>query len=130
MLKHAGLRQTEDSPVCSNELSGFIDPDDFSRWRRKFFVKEGLAHYTKEEKYVDRRGIERVRRTGYVGPNFHALRHAQATLLVAGGIDPKTVQARLGHESLNTTLNIYAEEVAENDKKAADFMGGLLNATE
>ncbi|MCI1240538.1 tyrosine-type recombinase/integrase [Bifidobacterium subtile] len=72
--------------------------------------------------------MERVKRTGYVGPNFHALRHAQATLLVAGGIDPKTVQARLGHESLNTTLNIYAEAVGENDRKAADFMGKLLEA--
>ncbi|MCI1218548.1 tyrosine-type recombinase/integrase [Bifidobacterium crudilactis] len=127
MLKHAGLRQAGDTPVCSNELFEFIDPDDFSRWRRKFFVKEGLAHYAKEEKYVDRRGIERIRRTGYVGPNFHALRHAQATLLVAGGIDPKTVQARLGHESLNTTLGIYAEEVAENDVKAASYMGEILS---
>lgn len=81
----------------------------------------------KEEKYADRRSIERVRRTGYVGPNFHALRQAQATLLVAGNIDSKTVQAGLGHESMNITLNIYAEEVAENDKKAADFMGQLLD---
>ena len=43
-------------------------------------------------------------------------------------MDPKTVQARLGHESLNTTLNIYAEEVGENDRKAADFMGELLRS--
>lgn len=125
-FKHLGIIQQNSSPVCCNELGAFLDPDNFSRWRRKFFVEEGLAHYANEKKYVDRRGIERVKRSGYVGPNFHALRHAQATLLVAGGIDPKTVQARLGHESLNTTLNIYAEEVGENDKKAADFMGRLL----
>ena len=126
MFAEAGIKQQSNSPVCSNELCSFLDPDNFSRWRRKFFVKEGLAHYTDETTYIDKRGIERVKRSGYVGPNFHALRRAQATLLVAGGVDPKTVQARLGHESLNTTLNIYAEEVGENDRRAADFMGGIL----
>lgn len=127
MFSAAGVSQQPSSPVCSNELCDFLDPDNFSRWRRKFYVKEGLAHYARETKYIDKRGIERVKQSGYVGPNFHALRRAQATLLVAGGVDPKTVQARLGHESLNTTLNIYAEEVGENDRRAADFMGGLLS---
>ena len=126
IFAEAGAEQQANSPVCSNELCGFLDPDNFSRWRRKFFVKEGLAHYAGETVYTDKCGIERVKHSGYVGPNFHALRRAQATLLVAGGVDPKTVQARLGHESLNTTLNIYAEEVGENDRKAADFMGELL----
>lgn len=126
IFAEAGAEQQANSSVCSNELCGFLDPDNFSRWRRKFFVKEGLAHYANETVYTDKCGIERVKHSGYVGPNFHALRRAQATLLVAGGVDPKTVQARLGHESLNTTLNIYAEEVGENDRKAADFMGELL----
>lgn len=126
IFAEAGAEQQANSPVCSNELCGFLDPDNFSRWRRKFFVKEGLAHYANETVYTDKCGIERVKHSGYVGPNFHALRRAQATLLVARGVDPKTVQARLGHESLNTTLNIYAEEVGENDRKAADFMGELL----
>lgn len=127
MFSAAGVSQQPSSPICSNELCDFLDPDNFSRWRRKFYVKEGLAHYSRETKYIDKRGIERVKQSGYVGPNFHALRRAQATLLVAGGVNPKTVQARLGHESLNTTLNIYAEEVGENDRRAADFMGGLLS---
>lgn len=127
MFSAAGVSQQPSSPICSNELCDFLDPDNFSRWRRKFYVKEGLAHYSRETKYIDKRGIERVKQSGYVGPNFHDLRRAQATLLVAGGVDPKAVQARLGHESLNTTLNIYAEEVGENDRRAADFMGGLLS---
>lgn len=114
-----------DSPVCDNEIFGFMDPEELSRWHRKFFVKEGRARYAKEEKYMDRRGLERVCRTGHVEPNFYALRHAQATLLVAGGINSKTVQAGLGHESMNTTLNIYAEEVAENDKLGNRLYGSV-----
>ncbi|WP_137652759.1 tyrosine-type recombinase/integrase [Bifidobacterium moukalabense] len=130
LFEEVGVTQQADSPVCSNELCNFLDPDNFSRWRRKFYVREGLARYTNETRYIDRRGIERVKQTGYVGPSFHALRRVQATLLVAGGVDPKTVQARLGHESLNTTLNIYAEEVGENDRKAAEYMGSLIGDAE
>lgn len=128
LFEALGIRQHNASPVCSNELCDFLDPDNFSRWRRKFYVKEGLARYSKSETYIDRHGVKHVKHSGYIGPNFHALRRAQATLLVAGGVDPKTVQARLGHETLNTTLNIYAEEVGENDRKAANFMGEILSA--
>ena len=125
-LGRSGQEQTDDTPVCSNELGGFTDPDDLSRWRRGFYVRLGLAHYEKKEKWTDSRGIERVRRSGYVGPNFHALRHAQASLLVAGGVDPKTVQERLGHERITTTLEIYADAEEENDVKAAEYIDGLF----
>ena len=72
MFEAAGIGQQSSSPVCSNELCDFLDPDNFSRWRRKFYVKEGLAHYSNETKYIDKRGL------------------------------------------------------GENDRKAADFMGSLL----
>lgn len=123
----ADVEQSDHAPVCSNKACGFTDPDTFSRWRRDFYIKHGLAHYAKEERWIDSRGIGRVRRSGYVGPNFHALRHAQATLLVAGGVDPKTVQARLGHEKITTTLEIYAEAEEAGDVKAAEYINGLLS---
>lgn len=96
IFAEAGAEQRANSPVCSNELCGFLDPDNFNRWRRKFFVKEGLAHYANETVYTDKRGIGRVKHSGYVGPNFHALRRAQATLLVAGGVDPKNDASPFG----------------------------------
>lgn len=117
----------KNSPVCSNSICEFVDPDNFGRWRRKFFIKIGFAKYTDVKEWTDRRGIKRYKYSGYVGPTFHALRHAQATLLVAGGVDPKTVQARLGHEKISTTLEIYAEALEENDEKAADYIAGLIN---
>lgn len=45
---------------------------------------------------------------------------------MAGGIEPKIVQAGLGNESMNTILNIYADEVAENDNKATEYMVQLF----
>jgi integrase len=38
---------------------------------------------------------------------FHDLRHSCAGLLIAQGVHPKEIQARLGHASITTTLNTY-----------------------
>lgn len=37
----------------------------------------------------------------------HSLRHTNATLLIAAGIDVRTVSKRLGHAQTSTTANIY-----------------------
>ena len=40
-------------------------------------------------------------------PTFHDLRHTSAALAIAEGAHPKAIQARLGHASITTTLNVY-----------------------
>ena len=112
-----GTPVTRETPVCSNRDGAYLEPDTFSRWRRKFYVDHGLGYYENPES-----------RTGYVGPDFHALRHAQASLLVAEGVDPKTVQERLGHERISTTLEIYAEAEREKDVEAANKIGDLFES--
>ena len=49
---------------------------------------------------------------------FHCLRHTSATILLATGCDIKTVSARLGHSSTETT-NIYLHMLESVDKQAA-----------
>lgn len=51
---------------------------------------------------------------------FHDLRHTNATLLLQQGVDFKTIQTRLGHKDINTTLNIYSHVNLEMQKKATD----------
>ncbi|MDF2883822.1 MAG: integrase family protein [Clostridiaceae bacterium] len=58
---------------------------------------------------------------------FHDLRHTNATLLISQGIDFKTVQNRLGHRDINTTLNIYSHVNKEMQKKATDKLSKILN---
>ncbi|WP_375498374.1 tyrosine-type recombinase/integrase [uncultured Jatrophihabitans sp.] len=41
------------------------------------------------------------------GLRFHDLRHDFASLLIADGLDVKTVQVRLRHASAKTTLDVY-----------------------
>lgn len=39
---------------------------------------------------------------------FHDLRYIYATILLKAGIHPKIVQERLGHSSINVTLDTYS----------------------
>ena len=57
---------------------------------------------------------------------MHGLRHTSATLLIANGIDIKTVSARLGHARTSTTADIYAHALEKTDTKAADTLSSLL----
>ena len=57
---------------------------------------------------------------------FHGLRHTAATLLIAAGVDVKTISARLGHALTSTTMNIYVHALQDSDKKAADAISNLL----
>lgn len=59
--------------------------------------------------------------------SMHCLRHTSATLLIAGGMDIKTVSARLGHKNIQTTLDIYAHPLKERDIQASEILDGMLN---
>jgi len=41
-------------------------------------------------------------------PRIHDLRHSHASILLGAGVPIHVVQARLGHESINTTVNTYS----------------------
>jgi integrase len=50
---------------------------------------------------------------------FHDLRHTHAAWLIANGEHPKTIQTRLGHASISTTLDRYGHLMAGLDEGAA-----------
>lgn len=54
---------------------------------------------------------------------FHNLRHTHTTKLVQAGVNPKYVQARLGHSKLETTLKYYTHITEEQHNQVL----GILN---
>ncbi|PYE23010.1 phage integrase family protein [Rhizobium sp. PP-CC-3A-592] len=52
--------------------------------------------------------------------NFHSLRHAAAALFIQQGMNPKRVQAIMGHSSIQVTYDLYGYlfEDEDGDKKA------------
>ena len=64
-----------------------------------------------------------TRAAGLEGTGFHDLRRATATAMVAGGVDIKTAQVRLGHSDPRLTLAIYAHATSAADRAAAELLG-------
>ena len=98
-----GVEVKPETPVFSDAKGSYLNSSNFSRWWRKFTTDNGFE-----------------------GLKLHELRHTQASLLLANGVDVKTTMHRLGHSNASTTLNIYAHMQQGNDEAAADMLGNLM----
>lgn len=61
--------------------------------------------------------------------NFHSLRHTHATKLIESGVSPKAVQARLGHEHNETTLQTYVHNTDAMEQTAVDIFEAAVSTT-
>lgn len=60
---------------------------------------------------------------------FHDLRHTSVALAIAAGAHPKAIQVRMGHASINVTLDRYGHLFPELDEAIADsFTRSLADA--
>ncbi len=82
-----------------------IHPDSLTSWLHKFIEKNHLP-YT----------------------NVHSLRHTNATLLIANGVNVATVSKRLGHSSSDTTTRTYIHAIKSADEAAAEVLQDLFSA--
>jgi len=74
-----------------------------------------------------------VRQTGVKPIRLHDLRHSHASIMLKKGIHPKVVQERLGHSSIQVTLDIYSDVMPGIQRDAAkrfDEPSGLENVWE
>jgi integrase len=58
---------------------------------------------------------------------FHQLRHTNASLMIAQGVDVTTVGKRLGHSTPSTTMKVYAHALKRPDKEAAAKLDSLFS---
>jgi integrase len=88
------------------------------------FVREDGAPYHPErilvmfKRHAEAAGLPAIR--------LHDLRHTSATLALAAGVHPKVVQERLGHSSINITLDTYSHVVKGRQHEAAEKVAALL----
>jgi integrase len=54
--------------------------------------------------------------------HLHELRHHYASVLIAGGENPKVVQRRMGHKDVMTTMRIYAHLFAEAEEQTRSVL--------
>jgi integrase len=57
---------------------------------------------------------------------FHDLRHTHATILLKNGAHPKIVQERLGHSSVNVTLDVYSHVLPNMQEALLQSIGNSI----
>ena len=107
LLVHRKRMLTEGNikgPIFCDTWGGFLRKSNFIRGSYKPLVK--------------RAGVSAIR--------FHDLRHTAATLLLLQGEHPKVVSERLGHASIEITLNTYSRVLPTMQKEAAKKLDKLF----
>lgn len=99
-----GDKWVETNKLFTKENGEPIFPDTPSQWFNRFIKRHNLPPLT-----------------------FHQIRHTNASLLIAQGVDPATVSKRLGHADVSVTLKTYTHAIKEHDREAADKLGNLLD---
>lgn len=58
--------------------------------------------------------------------SIHSLRHTNASLQIAAGVDVRTVAANLGHSQTSTTLDIYAHAFDKQRRESQEKIESLI----
>lgn len=141
----AGKRRTKSPKTESGRRVITLDDRaiEFLESRQKAAIKEGLGPKETDLDLVfpdsqggflrgsnfDRYVWYKIREAAGVPDTvrFHDLRHTQASLMLAAGIDLKVIQKRLGHSSFEITANTYAHLLQEAQANAVAKLGELLD---
>ncbi|MBR1436736.1 MAG: site-specific integrase [Bacteroidales bacterium] len=83
-------------------------------------VFTGIGGNYLDHNYMEKKFKALVEGTDFSHLTLHGLRHANATLMIAGGVDIKVVSNLLGHSTISTTADIYADVLNETKAQAAE----------
>ena len=88
----------------------------FTRWDGLPIHPDYVTKYFKD--FIKRNNLPEV--------SVHSLRHTNASLMIASGVDIRTVSKRLGHAQTSTTTNIYAHAIRSADERASEALDDIL----
>ena len=58
---------------------------------------------------------------------LHGLRHTCVSLLLAHGVNPRTVTEIVGHSAIEMTMNVYGHVNLETQRRALDDLDDVLS---
>jgi integrase len=118
-------------PVAARDLDRWAEEQQAEVRAMGRAYDAGLCFPTAFGKPTDPRSLgyqfkRLLARAGVPPCRLHDLRHTFASLMVAAGADQKALQAAMGHESIRTTLDLYAHLFAGSQRAGADALGAFL----
>ncbi len=88
----------------------------FAQWNGKPIHPDSLTAWFKQ--FINKNQLPDV--------SIHSLRHTNASLLIANGVNITTVSKRLGHATTATTTKIYAHAIKSADEAASNTLQNIL----
>ena len=104
-------------PLLCDELKQYIDKIYDMRDTERLFPLTKSFLTREMERYSKLSGVKRIR--------LHDIRHSHASLLIELGFSPLLVADRLGHEKVETTLNIYGHLYPHKQAEVAQKLQDL-----
>lgn len=98
-----GTYWQDNGRLFTNDKGGPIFPDTLSGWFKDFIKRKELTEIP-----------------------LKGLRHSNASIMIASGVNIKTVSSRLGHSNVSVTGNIYTHQIKSADEAAADVLENVL----
>lgn len=121
LMKHKELQDAhvkDYAELYESNIYNDVAYDFLMRWENGKHIHP--HYYTQRiNRILPQIGIDRTIR-------FHDLRHTNATLLLSEGVDFKTIQARLDHTDIYTTLNLYFHVNMDMQKAASNKISSLI----
>ncbi|MEF9990570.1 MAG: tyrosine-type recombinase/integrase [Romboutsia sp.] len=102
-LKLEGVLDNEHNVVILNNSLRPFTPNYMSRQFKRFLSTNNIPHI-----------------------RFHDLSYTSATLILKSGVNIKVASQRLGHKTINTTLDIYSHVLKDMDQEASDIIDDLI----
>jgi integrase len=140
----AGYQVSEGTPKSGRGRRVDLDPETVAVLRRhrarqleermawgEAWAETGLVFTREDGKALHPHTVSQafgrsVARADVPAIRFHDLRHTHATLLLGAGVHPKVVQERLGHASIQITLDTYSHVMPGMQADAAVKVGALV----
>jgi len=70
----------------------------------------------------------KVKQLGFNGVRLHDLRHTHASLMLQQGVNPKTVEERIGYSSVTITLDTYSHLLPGIQEEAVSKFDAAMDA--
>lgn len=100
------------------------------RWQDGGYVFTSTIGTPLEPSNVSSRLHALLREAALPSQRFHDLRHCAASLLLAGGVAPRTIMGILGHSQISLTMNTYAHLSPALERDAARALDNVLGVSE
>ena len=102
-LRSGGAFNNKRDIVCTRDNGDPINPSTFSRAFGDFIKKYDLPYF-----------------------RLHDLRHTNATFMLLSGTSAKVASNRLGHSTINITMDLYSHVLKDMNEDAADRLNDVI----